>query len=40
MIVSEETRATLRARSRVVSTIRRHLEERDFIEVSERLGVL
>ncbi len=33
MIVTEETRATLRARSRIVSTIRRQLEDRDFLEV-------
>lgn len=34
MIVSEETRATFRARSRIVSTIRRHLEDDGFLEVS------
>jgi lysyl-tRNA synthetase, class II len=34
MIVTEETRNTLRARSRIVSTIRRMLEDRDFLEVA------
>mmetsp|Transcript_31159 Transcript_31159/g.69280 ORF Transcript_31159/g.69280 Transcript_31159/m.69280 type:complete len:592 (+) Transcript_31159:24-1799(+) len=33
MIVTEETRRTFRARSRIVSTIRRHLEEKEFLEV-------
>jgi hypothetical protein len=33
LIVSEGTRATFRARSRIISTIRRLLEERDFLEV-------
>ena len=33
LIVSDEARATFRARSRVVSTVRRFLEERDFLEV-------
>jgi lysyl-tRNA synthetase class 2 len=38
LIMSEGARATFRARSRVVSTIRRHLEERDFLEVGGILG--
>lgn len=33
MIVTEETRRTFRARSRIISAIRRFLEERDFLEV-------
>lgn len=33
LIASEGSRSTFRARSRVVSTIRRYLEERDFLEV-------
>ena len=33
MIVTEETRNTFRARSRIVSTIRRHLEDKGFLEV-------
>lgn len=33
MIMSEETRGTFRARSRIISTIRRYLEDRDFLEV-------
>lgn len=33
MIVTEKTRNTFRARSKVVSCIRRHLEAKDFIEV-------
>lgn len=33
MIVTEETRNTLRSRSKVVSAIRRHLEGKDFLEV-------
>ena len=33
MIVTEQTRNTFRARSKVVSCIRRHLEAKDFIEV-------
>lgn len=34
LIVTEETRATFRARSKIVSAIRRHLEDRGFLEVS------
>lgn len=33
MIVTDETRATFRARSTIVSTIRRFLEDRAFLEV-------
>ena len=33
LIASEASRATFRARSRVVSTMRRYLEDRDFLEV-------
>ena len=33
MIVTEETRTTFRSRSRIVSTIRRHLEDKSFLEV-------
>jgi lysyl-tRNA synthetase class II len=35
MIVNEDARKTLLARSRIVSTIRRYLEERSFLEVGE-----
>jgi hypothetical protein len=34
LIVSDETRATFRARSKVISAIRRHLEDQGFLEVS------
>ena len=33
MIVTEGTRNTFRSRSKIVSTIRRHLEAKDFLEV-------
>jgi elongation factor P--beta-lysine ligase len=33
MIVNEDARRTLLARSRIVSTIRRYLEDRSFLEV-------
>lgn len=33
LIVSEETRATFRARSKVISALRRHLEDQGFLEV-------
>jgi lysyl-tRNA synthetase class II len=33
LIVSAETRATFRARSKVISAIRRHLEDQGFLEV-------
>ncbi|WIA38348.1 hypothetical protein OEZ86_001682 [Tetradesmus obliquus] len=33
LIVSDETRATFRARSKVISAIRRHLEDQGFLEV-------
>lgn len=33
MIVTDETRNTLRARSRIISTLRRALEDKDFLEV-------
>ena len=36
MIVTDETRSTFRARSKIVSTIRRHLEAKDFLEVRGR----
>lgn len=34
LIVSEETRATFKARSKIVSALRRHLEDQGFLEVS------
>lgn len=37
MIVTDGTRDTFRARSKIVSAIRRHLEDKDFLEVG--LGV-
>jgi hypothetical protein len=37
LIVSDEVRATFRARSRVISAIRRHLEQAGFLEVRLRL---
>lgn len=33
MIMSEETRGAFRARSRIIFTIRRYLEDRAFLEV-------
>lgn len=33
LIVSDETRATFKARSKVISALRRHLEDRGFLEV-------
>jgi lysyl-tRNA synthetase class 2 len=33
LIVSDETRATFRARSKIISALRRHLEDNGFLEV-------
>jgi lysyl-tRNA synthetase class 2 len=35
LIVSDEARATFRARSKVITAIRRHLEDQGFLEVGE-----
>jgi hypothetical protein len=36
LIVSDETRSTFRARSKIISALRRHLEDNGFLEVSAR----
>ncbi len=38
MIASDDVRATFRARSAVVSVVRRHLEDKGFLEVGDETG--